>query len=431
MTVELSDVSAFLDATRDTRMAAWLDFIRIPSVSALPEHAADCRRAAEWLASDLAAIGAEHVVVSETGGHPVVYGDWLHADGAPTVIAYGHYDVQPPDPLELWETAPFDPIVREGTVIARGAEDNKSCVQMHIRAAEALLRTRGHLPVNLRFLFEGEEESGSVHLGDWLAAHRPDLTADVAVISDTDFFEGNRPAICLGVRGLLVAQINVVGPDRDLHSGAYGGAVENPIHALAAILASLKAADGRILIPGFYDDVLDLQPAEREAIASLPFDEEAYQADLDVDALVGEPGYTTLERKTARPTLDENGIWGGFSGEGAKTIIPAEAHAKVSCRLVPNQRPEAVFETLRGARAPRCADWRPGHRRGDRRWPAQRDADRPPGDPGSRSCDRVNVRRAGALLPGRWQRPGQRDLQRLARAPSRALGLRAAEQPRT
>jgi len=341
------ELSTYLAETHERRMSAYLEFVRIPSVSTLPEHAGDCRRAAEWLAAELAAIGAEHVVVSETGGHPVVYGDWLHADGAPTAIVYGHYDVQPPDPLDLWETAPFEPIVRDGKVIARGAEDNKSCVQMHLRAAEALLRTRGRLPVNLRFLFEGEEESGSSHLDAWLAAHRSDLAADVAIISDTDFFEGNRPAICLGVRGLLYVQVDVVGPDRDLHSGAYGGAVENPIHALAVILASLKSRDGRIAIPGFYDEVVDISVAERDAIAGLPFDDAAYRTSLDVDALVGEPGYTTVERLTARPTLDANGIWGGFSGDGAKTIIPAAAHAKVSCRLVPNQRPERIFERLR------------------------------------------------------------------------------------
>jgi acetylornithine deacetylase/succinyl-diaminopimelate desuccinylase-like protein len=342
-----AQLEAFLAETHDRRMATYLDFVRIPSVSALPDHADDCRRAAEFLAAQLRDAGLDHVEVSETGGPPVVRADWLHAEGAPTVIAYGHYDVQPPDPLELWETAPFDPIVRDETVIARGAEDNKACVQMHLRAAEALLRVRGGLPINLRFLFEGEEESGSEHLDAWLEAHRDELRADVAVISDTDFFEGNRPAICLGVRGLLYAQIDVDGPNRDLHSGAYGGAVENPIHALALILASLKAADGRIQIPGFYDDVTPLGADERAAIAELPFDEDAYRADLDVDALVGEVGYTPLERKTARPTLDANGVWGGFSGEGAKTIIAAEAHAKLSCRLVPNQRPEIIFRLLR------------------------------------------------------------------------------------
>jgi acetylornithine deacetylase/succinyl-diaminopimelate desuccinylase-like protein len=341
-----SDLGSFLEGSHERRMASYLEFVRIPSVSALPEHAGDCRLAAEWLARDLTAIGAEHVVVSETGGHPVVYGDWLHADGAPTVIAYGHYDVQPPDPLDLWDSPPFEPVLRGNRLIARGAEDNKACVQMHVRAAEALLRTRGRLPVNLRFVFEGEEESGSTHLDAWLEANRDRLGADVAVISDTDFFEGNRPAICLGVRGLLYAQIDVTGPSRDLHSGAYGGAVENPIHGLAVVLASLKGPDGRILIPGFYDEVVDIDPAERASISALPFDEDAYRLSLGVPALAGERGYTTVERKTARPTLDVNGIWGGFSGEGAKTIIPAEAHAKLSCRLVPDQRPTEIFRTL-------------------------------------------------------------------------------------
>jgi len=283
VTIDPTDVEPFLDANRTRRMASYIDFVRIPSVSALPEHAADCRAAADWLSRDLVASGFEHVTVGETGGHPVVYGDWLHADGAPTVIAYGHDDVQPADPLELWESPPFDPILRDNRLIARGAEDNKSCVQMHVRAAEALLQTRGRLPLNLKLLVEGEEESGSAHLDSWLEAHRDLLRADVAVISDTDFFEGNRPALCLGVRGLLQVQIDVTGPDRDLHSGAYGGAVANPIQALAAILDALKGADGRIHIPRFYDDVVDISPAERAALADLPFDEDEFRSSLGVD----------------------------------------------------------------------------------------------------------------------------------------------------
>jgi acetylornithine deacetylase/succinyl-diaminopimelate desuccinylase-like protein len=341
------ELEAFLVAGHDRRMERWMEFVRIPSVSAQPEHADDCRRAAEWLANDLTAAGLEHVAVEETGGHPVVYGDWLLAAGAPTVIAYGHYDVQPADPIELWETPPFEPVVRGDRMIGRGAEDNKSCVQMHVRAIEALLAVRGGLPVNVKLVFEGEEESGSEHFDAWLEANRGRLAADVAVISDTDFFEGNRPAICLGVRGLVAFQIDVRGPNRDLHSGAYGGAVQNPVNALCTIIAALKGSDGRVAVPGFYGDVVDLDPEERAAMAALPFDEAEYRVSLGLPELFGEPSYSTVERKTGRPTLDANGIWGGYSGDGSKMIVPAEAHAKVSCRLVPSQDPGRVFEQVR------------------------------------------------------------------------------------
>jgi acetylornithine deacetylase/succinyl-diaminopimelate desuccinylase-like protein len=290
--------------------------------------------------------GIEHVSIEETAGLPVVYGDWLHADGRPTVIVYGHYDVQPADPIELWETAPFEPLLKDDRLIGRGVEDNKACVVMHVRAFEALLRTRGSLPVNVRFLFEGEEESGSPNLDAWLASARARLAADLAVISDTDFFEGNRPAICIGVRGMVALDVDVHGPNRDLHSGAYGGAVANPLQALAQMIATLKGPDGRILVEGFYEDVRELDDSERAAIATLPFDEAAYRDDLGVADLAGETGYSTVERKTARPTLDVNGLWGGYSGDGPKMIIPAEAHAKISCRLVPDQDPNATFDRI-------------------------------------------------------------------------------------
>ena len=327
-------------------MAAWTTFSRFPSVSAQPDRATDCRAAASWLAEHMRRAGIEHVAVEETEGLPIVYGDWLHGEGAPTAIVYGHYDVQPPDPLDLWETAPFEPLRKGDRLIGRGVEDNKSCVVMHISAFEALLRTRGHLPLNLRFLFEGEEEITSPNLDPWLEGARGHLVADVAVISDTDFFDGNRPAICIGVRGVLGFEIDVVGPDRDLHSGAYGGAVQNPLNSLAEIVASLKAPDGRILVEGFYDEVLDLDAAERAAIAALPFDEDAYRDDLHVQELAGEAGYSVVECKTARPTLDVNGMWGGYAGDGPKMIIPSEAHAKVSCRLVPDQQPGRIYDLI-------------------------------------------------------------------------------------
>jgi acetylornithine deacetylase/succinyl-diaminopimelate desuccinylase-like protein len=340
-------LEAHLVATREARLARYLELLRIPSISALPEHAGDCRRAAEWLAAELTAAGLEHAEVSETGGHPIVYADWLHAEGAPTVVAYGHYDVQPVDPLDEWTSPPFEPIVVGDRVLARGASDDKSNVTILVQAAAALLATRGQLPVNLRIIFEGEEESASAHLEPWLLANRDRLTGEVAIVSDVGFFAGNLPAITIGLRGLMYAQIDVTGPFQDVHSGVYGGAIENPANALAQIIAGLKGPDGRIRIPGFYDDVVPLSEADRAAYTALPFDDEAYRVSLGVPAFTGEAGYTTLERRSGRPTLDVNGIWGGFQGEGSKTIIPGRAHAKVSCRLVANQDPVRIFGLVR------------------------------------------------------------------------------------
>ncbi len=339
-------VEAHLVATADRRLARYLDFLRIPSISGIPAHAADCRRAAEQLAADLRAAGLENVEVSETGGHPIVYADWLHATGAPTVLLYGHYDVQPVDPLDEWLASPFEPIIRDGRVLARGASDDKSNISIALSAAEAVLAVRGALPLNLRLVFEGEEESSSIHLEPWLVANAMRLAADVALVADAGFFAGNLPAITVGLRGLAAAEIHVRGPFQDVHSGSFGGAIENPINALASIIAALKGPDGRVRIPGFYDDVVALTDAERAALAALPFDEEALRAELDVPALVGETGWTTTERRGARPTLDVNGIWGGFSGEGSKTIIPGRANAKITCRLVANQDPDRVFALL-------------------------------------------------------------------------------------
>jgi acetylornithine deacetylase/succinyl-diaminopimelate desuccinylase-like protein len=337
----------YLDEHAVSRLESYKELIRIPSISALPEHAADCRRTAEWIAADLERIGMEHVEVAETGGHPIVYADWLHAPGAPTVLVYCHYDVQPVDPLELWTSPPFEPVVDGDRILGRGVADDKGQLHLHLRAIEALLATRGGLPVNLKFAFEGEEESSSVHLDPWLTANRERLAADFALISDTGFFEGNLPTITIGLRGMMYAQIDVIGTAVDLHSGGYGGAVQNPANALATIIAGLKGPDSRIRIPGFYDDVVELSSEEREQVATLPFDEGEYQRTLGVSGLVGEEGYTTLERRSSRPTLDVNGIWGGFTGEGSKTIIPAHAHAKVSCRLVPDQDPDRIFEAFR------------------------------------------------------------------------------------
>ena len=341
-----SALEAYLDEHRDRRLASYLEFLRIPSISGLPAHAADCVAAAEWVAGQLRSMGVEHVEVSDTGGHPIVYGDWLHATGAPTAIVYGHYDVQPVDPIDEWETAPFEPFIRGDRVVGRGAADDKGQIHIHLRATEALLATRGELPINLKFVFEGEEESSSIHLDPWLEANRGRLAADLAVISDSGFFDGNLPAITVGLRGIAYVQIDVTGAPIDLHSGSYGGAVQNPVNALASIIAGLKGPDGRIRVPGFYDDVVALTELDRAAFAALPFDEVAYLASLAVPALFGEVGFTTLERRGARPTLDVNGIWGGFQGDGSKTIIPAHAHAKISCRLVADQDPVRVADLL-------------------------------------------------------------------------------------
>ena len=350
-TTTLARTDASLDqhlaSTHAARLASYQAFLRIPSISALPEHAPDVRAAAEWLADALRVAGVEHVEVAETGGHPVVYGDWLHAEGAPTILIYGHYDVQPVDPLDLWTSPPFEPVIDGDRILGRGAADDKGQVHAHVMAAAALVATRGAFPINVKYVFEGEEESSSVHLAAWLQANRERLTADAAIISDTGFFEGNLPAITVSLRGLLYTQIDVVGSPVDLHSGGYGGAVQNPANALAQIIAALKGSDGRIRIPGFYDEVVALTEEERAALAALPFDEAAYQASIPVSALVGEAGFSTLERRATRPTLDVNGIWGGFQGSGAKTIIPAHAHAKVSCRLVADQDPDVIFERLR------------------------------------------------------------------------------------
>ena len=343
-----SALERFLDETRDRRLESFKELLRIPSISALPQHFEDCRATAEWIAADLRASGIENVAVEDTTGHPVVYGDWLHAGDAPTVIVYCHYDVQPVDPLDLWDSPPFEPVVVDGRMLARGAADDKGQIHLHLRALEALMATRGRLPVNLRFIFEGDEESNAEPLEGWLATHRERLDADVVVISDTGFFEGNLPAITISLRGMMYAQIDVTGSDVDLHSGGYGGVVDNPANALARIITALKGPDGRVLIPGFYDDVVALTDEERRLLGELPFDEEAYRAHIGVPALAGESGFSVLERKGARPTLDVNGIWGGFQGTGTKTIIPAHAHAKVSCRLVTAQDPEQVFAAFKG-----------------------------------------------------------------------------------
>ena len=344
---DFSDLDDFALRSAGTRLEEFFELLRMPSIGTLSEHDGDVRATAELIAARLAATGFEHVEVSPTAGHPIVYADWLHADGAPTVLVYAHYDVQPVDPLDVWHRPPFDPVVENGRVYARGSADDKSHVIVHMWAARAWLETRGRLPVNLKFVFEGEEESGSDNFEPWVVANQDRLSADLAVISDSGFYEGNRPAITIGLRGLVYTQIDVTGSRLDLHSGTFGGNVQNPANALATILARLKNDDGSVAVPGFYDEVRVLTPREREEFERMPFSEEEFVADYGLHSVFGDPAFTPLERRGARPTLDVNGIWGGFQGEGSKTIIPAHAHAKVSCRLVADMDTQSTFQRLR------------------------------------------------------------------------------------
>jgi acetylornithine deacetylase/succinyl-diaminopimelate desuccinylase-like protein len=337
-------------------MQRYADFLAIPSVSAIPEYAPDCRKAAEWLAAELRRIGAQRVEVSETGGHPMVVGERIEDPALPTIVVYGHYDVQPGDPLDLWKTSPFEPIVRDGRMLGRGSADDKGQILIHLAALEALLSTRGKLPVNVKYLFEGEEESSSVNLERWMAANPERCSGDAVIISDSGFFDGNRPALTVGLRGITYMQVDVRNSDVDLHSGSYGGAVINPANALASMIASLHDENRHVTVPGFYDDVVELTPDDRAALAALPFNEANYLAGIDAKATQGEAGFSTVERRGARPTLDVNGIWGGFTGDGSKTIIPAHAHAKISCRLVTAQDPARIalqVEAALKAAAPR------------------------------------------------------------------------------
>jgi acetylornithine deacetylase/succinyl-diaminopimelate desuccinylase-like protein len=302
------------------------------------------RRAAEWTGDALRSVGMENVRLMDTPGNPVVYGDWMHATGKPTILFYGHYDVQPVDPVELWTSPPFEATVRDGEIYARGAADDKGQVFMHIKAVEAHLKQAGSLPINLKFLIEGEEEVGSAHLDDVVRAHKQELGADVVVISDSPMFDRGIPSICYGLRGLNYFQIDLRGTKSDLHSGSFGGAVANPAFVLAQLLAQMKDRSGRIKIPGFYDDVRPLSDDERAEWKKLPFNETKYRKELGAPKLFGETGYSTLERVWARPTFEVNGLLSGFTGDGAKTVLPAIAMAKVSMRLVPDQNPQKVAD---------------------------------------------------------------------------------------
>jgi acetylornithine deacetylase/succinyl-diaminopimelate desuccinylase-like protein len=332
----------FINVNRDRYVDELKQYLAIPSISALPQHAGDVRRCAEWTAEELKRVGMQNVRLIDTPGNPVVYGDWLGAPGAPTILFYGHYDVQPVDPLDQWTTPPFEATVRDGEIYARGSADDKGQVFMHVKAVEAHLKQQGKLPLNIKFFIEGEEEVGSIHLDQFVRDHKQELAADVVVISDSPMFDRGIPSICYGLRGLTYFQIDLRGTKSDLHSGSFGGAVSNPAMVLAQVLAQMKDRGGRIKIPGFYDDVRELSEAERAEWKRLPFNETKYRKDLGAPKLFGESGYSTLERVWARPTFEVNGLLSGFTGEGAKTVLPATAMAKVSMRLVPDQDPKKI-----------------------------------------------------------------------------------------
>ncbi|MFL5541048.1 MAG: dipeptidase, partial [Longimicrobiaceae bacterium] len=317
-------------------------FAAIPSVSTDPAHAADLDAAAAWVAGRLAAAGPFTVRTIPTPGASVVYAEWLGAPGAPTVLVYGHYDVQPADPLALWQSPPFRPALREGRLYARGVSDDKGPMLIPIKVAEAFFATMGHLPINVKFLIEGEEEIGSRHLEPFVAEHRELLAADVVVSADGAMWRIDEPSLTVANRGLAGLELALQGPAKDLHSGRHGGSVANPLHAMARLVASLHQPDGRVAVAGFYDRVRELSATERGEIAALPFDEATYLAQVGASAALGEPGYTTLERQWTRPTLEVNGMWGGYEGPGQKTVVPSVAHAKITCRLVPDQEPEAI-----------------------------------------------------------------------------------------
>jgi acetylornithine deacetylase/succinyl-diaminopimelate desuccinylase-like protein len=335
---------AFIQQNKSRLLDELKEFLRIPSVSTLPEHAGDIQRAARFVAESLKAAGLEHVEIIPTAKHPLVYADWLHASGKPTVLCYGHYDVQPPDPLEEWISPPFDPTLRDGNLFARGSADDKGQMYMHIKAVEALRAVNGRLPVNLKFLIEGEEEVGGESIAKYVAENPAKLKADVALVSDTELFAEGLPTLCVGLRGLVYTEIEARGPARDLHSGMYGGAAPNAVFGLIELLSKMKDANGVIQIPGIYDDVEPPDPAEKHSWTTLPFDEKEFlKNEVGSTRLTGERGYSVLERVWARPTLEVHGIAGGFTAAGAKTVIPARATAKVSIRLVPKQDPDKVI----------------------------------------------------------------------------------------
>lgn len=341
----MSNITDFIKGNSERYLKELKHFLSYPSISTNPENKRDVLECAEYLKQHMESIGMKNAGVYPTEGHPVVYSEWLEAGkDKPTVLIYGHYDVQPVDPIELWTSPPFEAEVRGDNLYARGSADDKGQVFIHLKAIEAHLKQNGKLPVNIKLLIEGEEEIGSMNLGTFIKNNTELLKCDVIVVSDTSMFSKDQPALGYALRGLCYMQVDVTGPNRDLHSGQYGGSVENPINALAEMISKMKDADGKILIDGFYDDVAPLSKEEKDNFAKLPFNDSDYAKGLEVDELAGEKGFSTLERIWARPTLDCNGIWGGFTGEGAKTVLPSKASAKISMRLVPNQDPDKIAQ---------------------------------------------------------------------------------------
>ncbi len=341
----MTELNDFLEQNFDRFDNTLIDFLKIPSISAQPERKGDMRTACEFLMKYLSGIGLEPRIC-ETPGHPIVYAEHLQAKGKPTALIYGHYDVQPVDPLDLWHSPPFEPVVKDGIIYARGAADDKGQLMAHVHAIEAFLKNGGELPINVKIVFEGEEEIASEHLDDFIEANKDMLKCDLAIISDTAQFGKDMPALTYGLRGIAACEVKVTGPNRDLHSGSYGGAVANPINILCSMVAQLHDAKRHITIDGFYDDVTPIADWEKKEFARLPFDEKEYIKGLGVKALEGEAGFTTLERKWARPTLDCNGIYGGYMGDGQKTVLPSWAGCKITMRLVPNMDPNKVCDQL-------------------------------------------------------------------------------------
>jgi acetylornithine deacetylase/succinyl-diaminopimelate desuccinylase-like protein len=373
----IDKVVDFINVQRDRYVEELKQYLAIPSISALPQHQGDVRRCAEWSADQMRQIGLEQVRVIDTPGNPIVYGEWLNAPDAPTMLFYGHYDVQPVDPVELWESPPFEATVREGEIYARGAADDKGQVFMHFKAIEAHMKQTGRLPLNIKVFLEGEEEVGSLHLDPFVTDNKPMLAADVVVISDSAMFARGVPSICYGLRGLVYYQIDLRGTKSDLHSGVFGGAVANPAFTLAQLLAQMKDKSGRVKIPGFYEEVRDLTPEERAEWKKLPFDERTYRKELGAPRLLGESGYTVLERTWGRPTFEVNGLLSGFTGEGPKTVIPAVAMAKVSMRLVPDQHPDKIatlFEAYVEKIAPKAVELKLTRMHGGKPWMAEFDS---------------------------------------------------------
>jgi len=338
--------AAYIEQNKDRFLQELFDLLRIPSISADSAFAGDVRKCAESVAAHLRSAGADNVSIEETAGHPIVYGEKMVNPAWPTVLIYGHYDVQPSAPDELWTTPAFEPNVRDGKIYARGAADDKGQFFMHVKAFETMMKTDS-LCCNVKFMIEGEEEVGSGNLGPFCVNNREKLKADVILISDTSMVANDCPSIDVGLRGLSYVEVEVTGPNRDLHSGVYGGAVANPINALCSMIASMHDENRHITIPGFYDDVLETSAEDRDAMSRIPFDIEEYKTDLNVNDVLGEKGFSTIERTGIRPTLDVNGIWGGYTGEGSKTVLPSKAYAKISMRLVPNQSSEAITELFK------------------------------------------------------------------------------------